>query len=336
MKIRSALIALGLLVTGVVLAPSAASGAPAKPTMIPANQGNVSLNLPRLRALSPGATAIKFEIGFYGRTPLDSSAWITVDAVNGATWNFSAAKVRPGFLYVWSAIARDAAGVTTRNTVTLWVFTDYQPTGTVNYRSTIDVTTGPFWNSAAWNSGLTQTDRTWLRANVANLPDPPARHYSQGCVPLPSKYASLGTVAVDQGVNGAWPSTDDLTGTHAQNVALQAVIREINAKEPQLLAELRIFGGQCYRQNGWSNGSISLHSWGLATDIQNRDASGVMRHNIGTKYAEISLVRLREYMRRIGYIWGAPFTNNYDATHFEASRELVDWWKLHGQLINLG
>ncbi|MBD0362843.1 MAG: M15 family metallopeptidase, partial [Coleofasciculus sp. C3-bin4] len=99
-------------------------------------------------------------------------------------------------------------------------------------------------------------------------------------------------------------------------------------EKPALYNQLGTAGMLCVRKvRGGSD--FSNHSWGTAIDIKINGRLDV----VGDGRTQLGLKELYPYFYNEGFYWGAGYSGSReDSMHFEASRELVERWRVQGQL----
>ncbi len=108
--------------------------------------------------------------------------------------------------------------------------------------------------------------------------------------------------------------------------SLVAILADVQADQPDLLARLGSAGMLACRYVRGSATSISNHSWGTAIDLTidgKLDPRGDGRTQRG-------LFSLLPHFNRHGFFWGAAFPTE-DAMHFEASDQLIRTWAKEGR-----
>jgi D-alanyl-D-alanine carboxypeptidase/Putative peptidoglycan binding domain len=114
-----------------------------------------------------------------------------------------------------------------------------------------------------------------------------------------------------------------VTGMTQAVRSLREVFTELRLVQPVVYSLLSTAGMLCCRWVRGSTESISNHSWGTAIDLK-LDGELDVRGNNQVQYG---LTLIAPVFNKFGWYWGAAFRTE-DAMHFEASRALVESWRL--------
>lgn len=148
----------------------------------------------------------------------------------------------------------------------------------------------------------------------------PRGTYSSDCQPITD--ARIRRLIVTENV-GPFRATGLMPAVNA----LKAIVRDVEADEPEIYAVLGSAGMLCVRFVRGSNTAISNHSWGCAIDLT---LEGKLDFR-GDGKVQNGLKRLHPIFNRHGFFWGAAFRTE-DAMHFEVSRQLLLDWHRDGTL----
>lgn len=112
------------------------------------------------------------------------------------------------------------------------------------------------------------------------------------------------------------------TGLDVALLSLQAIMVEIEQKEPRVYDALGSAGMLCCRWVRGSSSVVSNHSWGTAIDL----TLGSELDARGNGLVQFGLTLIAPIFNRHGWFWGAGFPTE-DAMHFEAGHDLVSSWR---------
>ncbi|MBB5203550.1 hypothetical protein HNQ51_000843 [Inhella inkyongensis] len=149
---------------------------------------------------------------------------------------------------------------------------------------------------------------------LTELGDPRGGNYSSQCQPPTHPRLRRNLVLDTVGpfrVTGLLPAV----------LSLKAVMRDIQAEQPDVYAALGTAGMLCCRWARGSSQSISNHAWGTALDVT---INGVL-DVYGDGRVQYGLTLIAPIFNRHGWFWGAAFRTE-DGMHFEASEALVRSW----------
>lgn len=119
------------------------------------------------------------------------------------------------------------------------------------------------------------------------------------------------------------------TGFKPFLLRLKVANEEVKVRYPDLYDLMGSAGGLCVRKvrggSNWSN-----HSFGMAIDIK---LGGVL-DAFKDGYTQQGLITLYSVYKKYMLFWGAEWNNRgrEDSMHFEASRQLVEYWEKFGYL----
>jgi hypothetical protein len=162
------------------------------------------------------------------------------------------------------------------------------------------------------NPGLQPVNNTLM----SSLFGAPRADYSEKCQPVtqPALLRSMTTSKVGPfSVTGMTPAVR----------SLQEVFTELRVAQPVVYQLLGTAGMLCCRWVRGSTESISNHSWGTAIDLKLAGELDVR----GNNQIQYGLTLIAPVFNKFGWYWGAAFRTE-DAMHFEASRALVESWRL--------
>ena len=162
----------------------------------------------------------------------------------------------------------------------------------------------------ALNPGLVAANNTFMVDNLGN----PRDSYSSDCQPITNERLKKQVVTTSVGpfrVQGLKPAVD----------SLQAVLKNIQTKQPEIYQALGTVGMLCCRYQRGSNTEISNHSWGTAVDLT---LNGLLDKR-GDGLVQRGLALIAPIFNDNGWYWGAAFSRE-DAMHFEAGKTLLKKW----------
>ncbi len=117
-----------------------------------------------------------------------------------------------------------------------------------------------------------------------------------------------------------------VSGLGVAVAALRQIMATIRDTLPEVHGRLGSAGMLCCRLVRGSATAISNHAWGTAIDLTVDGATDPR----GDPGAQAALLAVHPVFNRFGFYWGAAFRAG-DATHFEASEQLVRRWAREGR-----
>lgn len=331
-KLASALLATVLIIAASACTVGTADpGSPPLPTLV-APQGNyVTLGTGTPNTL--WATAVKdpegdpVEVSFTLNSSGGeswSSGWVSqTDPSWGTAVTAPIGMFHPGSTMTLFLSARDNQGHQSKTLVFSYdVFSSYSPGALpagVSYAT--PVTYANYTSPSTLNSFLT-------------VPTPEGMTAALGSPGTPQPGSCQGLYTQNPRINEQFTQTNvggtPVVGLRPAVTSVNAILHEIQVKEPGLYNLLGTAGMACFKLKNGTGPGISNHAWGAAIDMTISPHGA--ESNTGTQaIGSYGLLRLAQYFTHAGWFWGAGYSGSFkDSMHFEVSALQMMIWVSNG------